>query len=118
MIFEDVCSKYNIIIETRFSMDDSDFNNIVREYLPKLVNKSASDKYKKFECVAEFEWNNDSNFDVAVTESDIEKDSYYDKYGRMEILHGKKFIGLDSILCFLIENKILQFGKYEVKVSW
>jgi len=113
---KEVYTKYKIEQVTRFSMDYGDFNNLVSEYLPSLTNTDG--RFKDFECVAEFEWNNYSIFDATITKGDLEKDSFYDKFDRKEIQEGKYNLSFNQVLCFLIENKILPYGKYEVKVSW
>jgi len=107
--------KYNITEEIKWSMDQNDFDRLVQDHLPKLTNQ---DKYKNFESIAEFEWNNYSNYDAEVTKDALKEDSIYYKFDKQDIINGKSFISLDSIICFLIEHKILQFGKYEVIVFW
>ena len=107
----EVFKKFKIEEETKFCMDYDDFNDLVIEYLPALVNNS--DRYEDFECIAEFEWNNDSNYDTEITEK-----YKLDDYERKDIMEGSHFLGFHQILSFLVEHKILPYGKYEVKVSW
>lgn len=104
-------STYNIEQETKYVMSDSDFNRLVSDHLPKVAKDP--DRYKNFECVAEFEWNNDSNYDT-----DIAENYKLDNYERKEIVGGTHYLGFHQVMCFLVELNILPYGKYEVKVSW
>lgn len=105
---------YNIKEETKWYMDYGDFDRLVRDHLPELT---GNDRYKEFESVAEFEWNNYSNYDTEVTEKDFEYD-FYNKYDKRDIMVGKFGLGFHAVLTFLVENKILPTGKYAVEVFW
>ena len=59
MSYSEILKKYFIEKITRYSMDYDDFDDLVRAHLPKLTGQAT--RYTNFECVAEFEWNNDSN---------------------------------------------------------
>lgn len=109
-----ILKKYNIAEETKWYMDYDNFDKLVRDHLPELTKQ---ERYKKFECIAEFEWNNYSNYDTEVDEKDSE-DSIYIKYDKKYIMKGKSGLGFHSILTFLVENKILPTGKYVVEVFW
>jgi len=114
--FKVTFNKFKIEEETKFYMDYNDFNNLVSEHLPTLTN--TSERYKDFECVAEFEWNNYSNYDAEVEEADFKEDSIYYAFERQDIIEKKNYLNFQALLCFLVEHKILPYGKYEVKVSW
>lgn len=120
--FKVIFNKFKIEEVTKFEMDYGDFDDLVREYLPGLVakiNPTIPDRYKNFECIAEFEWNNYSNYDVEVSKNDLKDDSIYNKFDRKEIIDGKlMYLSFHSIVCFLIEHKVLPLGNYEVRVSW
>jgi len=111
---EEVLKKYRIVEETKWYMDYGDFERLVKDHLPELTNQ---ERYKDFESVAEFEWNNYSNYDTEVTKVELEDDMYI-KYDRKDIMNGKFGLGFNSILTFLVENKILPAGKYSVEVFW
>lgn len=110
-----IFDEYNIEEETKFFIDSYDFDKLIRKYLGKLI---PGPKYENFESIAEFEWNNYSNYDADVTDKDLEEDGMYDNYYRDKILNKEHYLGLHQVLCFLVENKILPYGSYEVKVSW
>jgi len=116
---EELFKKYGIVEETKWCMDSEDFNKLVRDHFPALTNQ---ERFKEFECVAEFEWNNYSNYDAEIANKneflEESKDSLYNKYDRKDIMSGKFGVSLDAIFTFLIEHNILPCGKYEIQVSW
>jgi len=51
--FKVIFNKFKIEEETKYYIDYNDFNNLVSEHLP-LLTKTGN-RYKNFECIAEFE---------------------------------------------------------------
>ncbi len=112
---EEIFKKHEIETVTKFSIEYDNFDNLIREHLPVLTLNS--DRYIDFESIAEFGWNNYSNYDAEVTPKDL-KDSTYINYDKPDIVKGCISLNFHSVLCFLIEHEILPYGTYEVRVSW
>ena len=109
-------AKYNIKEKTKWYMGYDDFDRLVRDHLPELT---GNERYKEFECIAEFEWNNDSNYDTEVDWKEInDEDGFYNKHDKKDIMKGKSGLGFYAVLTFLVDNKVLPAGKYAVEVSW
>ena len=106
--------KYNIKTVTKFSMGDFDFDRLCRDHLPLLTD--TGDRYKIFECVAEFQWLNDSNYDTIISIGDLKNDIY--DSDKKDILKGERYLGLHQIMCFLADYKVIPFGHYEIRVSY
>lgn len=108
--------QFNIVEETKYFMDSNDFNNLVRKHLPLLIKDGA--KYKNFEGIAEFEWNNYSNYDVKITKNDLKEDGFYNEFDKKDIINKANSLSFHGVMCFLVENKILPYGEYIIAVSW
>ena len=93
---------------------DDDINSLVRGKVAPLTDNP--ERYKDFECAAEFEWNS-ACYDVSVSKSDIDGE-IYQKYDRKNIISGRSFLSIHDIMVFLLEHDIIEEGNYLIDASW
>lgn len=103
--------------ETYFTLTGCEFNELVSKNLAPLTKNPA--RFEKFECIAEFEWNNYALYSASVSKSDFLSD-FYKKYDRKEIINcdGYNMHGLHSLLTFMLEHDIIEEGNYLIDPSW
>lgn len=100
--------------KTLITCDVDDINNLVSEKLAPLTNNP--ERYKNFECVAEFEWNS-AQYQCNVDLSDV-TDSIYLKYDKGDIMKGSTSFGIHQIMTFLLEHGLIEEGEYLIDASW
>lgn len=60
--------------KTYFTMNGNELNDLISKNLAPLVKNP--DRFKNFECVAEFEWNNYALYSASVLKSDVLSELY------------------------------------------
>jgi len=103
---------------------EEDVYMITFDEFDRLVTEEFSFEYGKFECLAEFEWDNDANYYVRVLESDVVKEwesSFFidDSYSVMKdaydmvIDHFRQWsIGVHALMTWFVHYGILPAGHY------
>jgi len=103
--------------ETYFTLTGDELDELISKELAPLTKNPA--RFEKFECVAEFEWNNYALYESSVSKSDFMND-FYKEYDRQEIIdaeYGSMF-GLHDIFTFMLEHDIIKEGNYLIDPSW
>lgn len=103
--------------KTYFTLTGDDFNELVKKELAPLTKNPA--RFEKFECIAEFEWNNYALYSASVSNDDVLSE-LYKKYDRKDIINckGYNMYGLHGLLSFMLENDIIEEGNYLIDPSW
>jgi len=103
--------------KTYFLMDVRELDELIRKELAPLTKNPA--RFKNFECIAEFEWNNYARYETSVNFSDF-MSKIYKKYDRKDIMKGdpREMFGLHGLMSFMLENNIIREGNYLIDPSW
>ena len=97
-----------------FCFESDDFDKLVRKHVAPLTDNP--DRYKNFECVAEFEW--DRGQQSASIDAGDETKDFYLKYDRKDIMSGESYIGFFGLLVFMHEHELIDAGSYSIDVDW
>ena len=103
--------------ETYFTLNGDEFNELVSNKIAPLTKNP--ERFKNFECVAEFEWNNYALYSSSVLKNDF-MSNFYKEYNRKSIINAEKdeIFGLHDLLTFMLEHDIIKEGKYLIDPSW
>lgn len=101
-------SKYSIKTVTSFVIDYSEFDRLINDHFPQFNGR--------YECVADNEWDNDSDHSTNISKEWSEK---YDLKDFDRIDQGDvKYIGWGKLLAYLAYKDIVPFGNWVISVSW
>jgi len=106
--------------KTIIEVDSNDIDLAVTAFLLEkgILNKpdpnlrSWEQKNVNYECVAEQEWNNDSNYAFTIEPNKPEK------YDADDIKNGDLMWKLSTILDWMCLEGVIEKGEYLVSVSW
>lgn len=106
-------NKYNITSKAVYTLDYSDFESLVIEELPKLVNCKNIEKYS---FVAAEECGNDSSHEFGSNNPTFEDDDF--DYLIEKLNNGDYQFVNGDIVDFLMHKEIIPRGEYIISVCW
>lgn len=104
---------YGIVSRAVYKMDYGDFEDLVKEELPKLTECKDIEKYS---FVAAEECGNDSTHDFGTNEPSFKDDDFEDLLEKLK--EGRYWFVNDDIVNFLIYKEVIPRGEYIIDVCW